>query len=63
MSFKPLKYLLVEIAAIMLLVILCTLALLISAALLNSWLETSDSLDMPKQQKIIQYEESNGNNP
>lgn len=36
---KSIKYLLIEIAAIMLLVILCTGALLVSAALLTRWLD------------------------
>lgn len=59
MFFKPLKYILIEIAAIMLLVILCTTAILVSAALLNSWLGASSNTPVIQQ---IQCEESDGNN-
>ena len=46
-SMKSIKYLLIEIAAIMLLVILCTGALLVSAALLIRWLDLVPSYYNP----------------
>jgi hypothetical protein len=55
---RNLKYLLIEIGAIMLLVIVCTLALLVSAALLVRWLDKTD-IDRPKIY-IIPSEVSSG---
>lgn len=61
MFLRNLKYLLIEIGAIMLLVIVCTMALLISAALLVRWLDETDT-DHPKVY-IIPSEVSSGQHP